>query len=266
MASCCSHPVNKSLPRAPLLSRLVRYPTASRTFHLTGDGRIGTSFPLAARPDGQISAPPELGEAHKQLTHPDNSNTPRGNTGTAAAIAHAGDAFELDKSAPYRAARDASSLGPSKEQESHSIDGIVHRDTALTTEELERARGLSEDISLRPIRETLAAPTASVDEDRAEGWGKPFKIRWIKTERLPFHRTRHLRNPWNSDREVKVSRDGTEVEPSVGQQLLDEWEKVVEPESPTAVSTMSRQAHLPSRPSMQSYGSAPPKGPGGRPR
>ncbi len=65
-------------------------------------------------------------------------------------------------------------------------------------------------------------------ESRAEGetWGESFKVEWICTERLPFFRTRHLRNPWNKDREVKVSRDGTELEPLVGQQLIDEWQKL----------------------------------------
>jgi len=47
-----------------------------------------------------------------------------------------------------------------------------------------------------------------------DGWGQSFNIQWIKLGSLPFGRTRHLRNPWNADREVKVSRDGTEVEPS----------------------------------------------------
>lgn len=46
-----------------------------------------------------------------------------------------------------------------------------------------------------------------------EGWGHYFRIEWIRHTPLPFNRTRHLRNPWNADREVKVSRDGTEVEP-----------------------------------------------------
>jgi len=61
--------------------------------------------------------------------------------------------------------------------------------------------------------------------DKPEGWGREFKIEWIRTERLPFSRTRHLRNPWNHDREIKVSRDGTELEPTVGQRLLEEWNK-----------------------------------------
>ena len=33
-------------------------------------------------------------------------------------------------------------------------------------------------------------------------------------------------------REVKVSRDGTEIEPSIGQILIDEWEKVEQPPRP----------------------------------
>ncbi len=68
-------------------------------------------------------------------------------------------------------------------------------------------------------------------EDKRD-WGESFRVEWIKTTRLPFYRTRQLRNPWNHDREVKVSRDGTELEPSVGQALLDEWDKP-EPSPPT---------------------------------
>lgn len=83
-----------------------------------------------------------------------------------------------------------------------------------------------------------------------EGWGHSFRIEWIKHTPLPFSRTRHLRNPWNADREVKVSRDGTEVEPcksltpfylifllglliirfyvspAVGLALMAEWDKI----------------------------------------
>jgi YT521-B-like domain len=70
------------------------------------------------------------------------------------------------------------------------------------------------DASTKSVRETYPLE---------DNWGQPFKVQWLCTERLPFHRTRHLRNPWNSDREVKVSRDGIELEPTVGQRLLDEW-------------------------------------------
>lgn len=53
-----------------------------------------------------------------------------------------------------------------------------------------------------------------------KAWGKPFRLEWLSTARLPFYRTRGLRNPWNSNREVKIARDGTELEPSVGRRLI----------------------------------------------
>lgn len=31
------------------------------------------------------------------------------------------------------------------------------------------------------------------------GWGAPFKVQWIRTGPLSFHRTKHLKNPWNND-------------------------------------------------------------------
>jgi hypothetical protein len=60
----------------------------------------------------------------------------------------------------------------------------------------------------------------------AQSWGKPFKIEWISTNRLPFYRTRGLRNPWNANREVKIARDGTELEPSVGERLLQMFHRM----------------------------------------
>lgn len=51
-------------------------------------------------------------------------------------------------------------------------------------------------------------------------WGKPFKIEWLSTNRLPFYRTRGLRNPWNANREIKIARDGTELETNVGKRLV----------------------------------------------
>ncbi|KAL0058745.1 hypothetical protein AAF712_014553 [Marasmius tenuissimus] len=54
-----------------------------------------------------------------------------------------------------------------------------------------------------------------------------FTVEWICTDRLPYSRTRHIRNPWNDDREVRLSNDGHELEPGVGQQLIDEWQRYV---------------------------------------
>ncbi|KAI4278443.1 MAG: hypothetical protein LQ337_000996 [Flavoplaca oasis] len=73
----------------------------------------------------------------------------------------------------------------------------------------------------------LADPTGVAEDPKepstqfgAQAFGKPFRIEWLATNRLPFYRTRGLRNPWNANREVKIARDGTELEPSVGKRLL----------------------------------------------
>lgn len=67
-------------------------------------------------------------------------------------------------------------------------------------------------------------PSSEVDgtpgSSSPQVWGKPFKIEWLSTNRLPFYRTRGLRNPWNANREVKIARDGTELETGVGKRLV----------------------------------------------
>lgn len=65
-----------------------------------------------------------------------------------------------------------------------------------------------------------SAASAGASPVTSLAFGKPFKIVWVSTERLPFYRTRGLRNPWNANREVKIARDGTEIEPSVGRRLI----------------------------------------------
>nr|OQO30931.1 hypothetical protein B0A51_04158 [Rachicladosporium sp. CCFEE 5018] len=60
----------------------------------------------------------------------------------------------------------------------------------------------------------------SDDSTAAQDLARPFKIAWISTTRLPFFRTRGLRNAWNDNREVKIARDGTELEPTVGRKLM----------------------------------------------
>lgn len=94
-------------------------------------------------------------------------------------------------------------------------------------------------------------PTPSVDksvtEDEGEdqptppassvqAFGKPFRIEWITTTRLPFYRTRGLRNPWNSNREVKIARDGTELETSVGRRLIQLFHRPIPPSQQSPIS------------------------------
>ncbi|SCZ95232.1 BZ3500_MvSof-1268-A1-R1_Chr11-2g03372 [Microbotryum saponariae] len=57
----------------------------------------------------------------------------------------------------------------------------------------------------------------------AEG-GTPFPVHWLSTRRLPFTRTRSILNSFNNNREVKISRDGTEIEPNAGLALLRLWD------------------------------------------
>ncbi|XP_064618810.1 3'-5' RNA helicase YTHDC2-like [Lineus longissimus] len=58
------------------------------------------------------------------------------------------------------------------------------------------------------------------------GLGGNFRIEWIKRANLPFQHCHHLLNPYNNSRRVQISRDGQEIEPTVGEQLIKLWERV----------------------------------------
>lgn len=94
---------------------------------------------------------------------------------------------------------------------------------------------------------------ANGTEEETKVWGKPFKLEWLSNNRLPFFRTRGLRNPWNSNREVKIARDGTELEPSVGRRLIGLFNRV---QSPTMVAAPMRAPmnFMPGYPSVRPYG------------
>lgn len=166
------------------------------------------------------SAPAELGPPYKRVTKPDTSPQPdtlnmppshppsHESTGP---TPHSGEAARprLDPNAPLRAAKHPHLL---------EVDKVV-------TEEDIRRRAEIEGSSLsKAIESERAGPGGS--NLPSEQWGTPFKITWVKMDRLPFVRVKHLRNPWNYDREVKISRDGIELEPSVGEALLQEWDKM----------------------------------------
>lgn len=94
-------------------------------------------------------------------------------------------------------------LGGSSRPAEEDRHGVLRKDTVLTPgekaereEEVSAAEAVPQDPSFAP-----------------EEWGQAFRVEWIRAGNLPFHRIRNLRNPWNADREVKVSRDGTEIEP-----------------------------------------------------
>ncbi|GAA5894746.1 hypothetical protein JCM8208_006058 [Rhodotorula glutinis] len=88
----------------------------------------------------------------------------------------------------------------------------------------------------------VPSPSGTMTESRPGvtrngSWGTPFAVEWIKVAPLPFARTRHIRNSFNGNREIKISRDGTEVEPTAGEHLLSEWWR--ERNSPSSSSSPS---------------------------
>jgi len=66
---------------------------------------------------------------------------------------------------------------------------------------------------------------ASHKADSGSQMSKPFPIQWVSTRRVPLYLTRGLTNPWNSHREMKWARDGTEIEPSVGMRFLEMFQE-----------------------------------------
>jgi YT521-B-like domain len=91
------------------------------------------------------------------------------------------------------------------------------------------------------------------EEEQEQSLGHPFKIEWISIVKLPFHRARGLRNPWNQNREVKIARDGTEMEPSVGRKLVNLFHTVEAP-APVAVPPPQLQYPPPPYPGVYSPG------------
>ncbi|KAG0256743.1 hypothetical protein DFQ27_005523 [Actinomortierella ambigua] len=89
----------------------------------------------------------------------------------------------------------------------------------------EVARYIEEaEIEGRPITYEEAEAVA-VESTPTKSWGIVFPVQWLFVHKVPFSVTSQLRNPYYDNREVKLSKDGTEVEPSVGEQLLSEFRK-----------------------------------------
>jgi hypothetical protein len=141
----------------------------------------------------------------------------------AATSAARGGSFELDEGALVRAMRPgAPEAGGSGSGEGHAH--VHERMPSMGSASAVPGLGsVAEEGEKEDAASAAAGTEGGGGAPREEGWGQDFKLQWLCTERLPFLRTRHIRNPWNHDREVKVSRDGTELEPAVGQALLEEW-------------------------------------------
>ncbi|KAH8201664.1 hypothetical protein TruAng_004185 [Truncatella angustata] len=114
--------------------------------------------------------------------------------------------------------------------------GNIIDDSARGTIFWEVERDDGEILPTETDSEDSASARGAIDgESGSKAWGKPFKLEWLSTTRLPFYRTRGLRNPWNSNREVKIARDGTELEPSVGRRLIGLFNRVQSPAPPMSM-------------------------------
>eukprot|EP00071_Canis_lupus_P008857 XP_005626411.1 probable ATP-dependent RNA helicase YTHDC2 [Canis lupus familiaris] len=73
--------------------------------------------------------------------------------------------------------------------------------------------------------------SSEIGREKSQDWGSAglggvFKVEWVRKESLPFQFAHHLLNPWNDNKKVQISRDGQELEPQVGEQLLQLWERL----------------------------------------
>lgn len=66
-------------------------------------------------------------------------------------------------------------------------------------------------------------PAASPTESHrpADEPTRSFQLQWLSINRVPFYRTRGLKNSFNDGKDVKIARDGTRIEPEVGARLLE---------------------------------------------
>ncbi|KAI7826153.1 YT521-B-like domain-containing protein [Gamsiella multidivaricata] len=120
----------------------------------------------------------------------------------------------------------------------------TENERAITTgRENEIWQPATEDLPLSP--EMKAAMLAEIEQAAKEGrqitneeaaviarnstttksWGIRFPIQWMHVHKVPFSKTTHMLNPLYENREIKVSKDGTEVDPAIGERLLELFKK-----------------------------------------
>ncbi|KAI0143610.1 hypothetical protein GGR57DRAFT_518275 [Xylariaceae sp. FL1272] len=119
--------------------------------------------------------------------------------------------------------------------------GRIIDDSARGTIFWEVERDETEVPSETPSEDSESNKSMQDGEGGSKAWGKPFKLEWLSTTRLPFYRARGLRNPWNSNREVKIARDGTELEPTVGRKLIGLFNRV---QSPPLIPAMNIRTNM----------------------
>ncbi|KAJ9121559.1 hypothetical protein QFC22_002178 [Naganishia vaughanmartiniae] len=153
--------------------------------------------------------------------------------------------FELDKNAALDAQRDR------KDNASATSQGVLRKDMVAGDEK--NAPATAQPASGHSAAADASPEGGSTDNNQtanSKDNGVPandhlshmFKVEWLQVGELPFSSIKSLRNPWNQDKEVKVSRDGTELEPAVGATLLAKWSNLHGATAPVANAISARRA------------------------
>ena len=69
----------------------------------------------------------------------------------------------------------------------------------------------------------------------ANSLGGIFRLQWISKDDLEFSRCQDVSNPWNDHKPVKISRDGQELPPAIGEKLCRLWFE--RPDTPPVISS-----------------------------
>lgn len=218
-------------PSAPLRdSPLPVSPNSSRSIR-----SLAVATP-AAYASHASTAPPEMVERFRRLSL---NSTP---------VHHASTyqekrTFQLDYGAPVRAIRVPETVTERPNSTPLDQEPVPTWENDGGGEEGHISSSSDKRPEPKPLqRHADSDPGAGENPAQPEGpaWGTSFPVRWIRVQPLSFTRTRHLRNPWNGNREVKVSRDGTELEPPIGQQLLALWDEIPGTPPPSSSSQPKR--------------------------
>ncbi|KAK4050644.1 hypothetical protein OIV83_003370 [Microbotryomycetes sp. JL201] len=86
-------------------------------------------------------------------------------------------------------------------------------------------KGMSADAATSSTASGMVSPVelSPTSQSSSLDGGTPFRVQWLSTANVPFSATKHILNSFNANREIKISRDGTEIEPEAGRQLLCEF-------------------------------------------
>ena len=220
-------------------------PPVTRSFRLSSNDStnapLAMSSPGEMTPGDELTSPTEMFRWNQTAPHPDYkrisvpSDFPlRAMTFDAKALARIraeealkqeiaakaqanADDFELDQDAARNAQRASSGEDNSggavsrkdmiSSDESQAPAAVeAHRKSTVVATDRGNTNGANGECGVTTIRADEALRMTDPHD---------FKVEWIRVGELPFSSIKHLRNPWNQEKEVKVSRDGTELEPGL---------------------------------------------------